>query len=423
VPIRHDQPGSGTIDLAFVRLRSRAAAPTAPLIYLDGGPGGAGYTAAMVPEYVDLFERLRATRDVILLSQRGTGLSRPHPSCTSEGLLPDSFMVSVDSMAAELGGRAKRCADSLKQKGLDLAAFNTEESAADVVVLQRALGVPRVALLGFSYGTHLALAVVRRAPDAIERVVLAGTEGPNDTWKLPSVMDAQLEKLSQQSGGELAATWQRLLASAAEKPLAVPITSSGQTRTIAIGPAGLQYLLRRDVGDTNDWPLIPLLMTQAASGDLTALGRLAARRVGGLSAGLNLMPMAMDCASGATADRLARIRALEPSPAFGRMTNYPYPDACAVIGVPMLPDSFRTPIKSAVPALFISGTLDSNTPPAQADAVATGFANAAHIVVENAGHESTFQPIAVREAVQAFLEGNAVKSSTVAAPAIRFRSQ
>ena len=89
----------------------------------------------------------------------------------------------------------------------------------------------------------------------------------------------------------------------------------------------------------------------------------------------------------------------------------------------MLADDFRAPVTSTVPTLFISGTLDSNTPPAQADAVATGFANAAHIVVENAGHESTFQPIAVREAVQAFLEGKAVKSSTVAAPAIRFRSQ
>ena len=423
VPLRHGQPGSGTIDLAFVRLRSRAASPLAPLVYLDGGPGGAGYTVASIPEYTDLFDRIRATRDVILLSQRGTGLSRPHPSCASEGLLPDNFMVSVETMATELGGRARRCAESLQQKGVDLGAFNTAESADDVVDLQRALGVPRVALFGFSYGTHLALAVVRRAPAAIERIVLAGTEGPGDTWKLGSVMEAQLAELSRQSGGTLVAAWQRLIERAEAKPLAVPIKAGDQTRTIAVGPAGLQYLLRRDIGDTNDWPMIPLLISQAASGDVTALGRLVARRIGGLGAGLNLMPLAMDCASGASADRLARIRALEPSRAFGRMTNFPYPDACALLGIPMLPDSFRAPITSTVPALFISGALDSNTPPSQAEAVAAGFAQSAHIVVENAGHESTLQPAAVRDLLQAFLEGKSVTSTRVAAPPIRFLPQ
>ena len=421
VPVRHGQPDSGSIELALVRLRSRAASPLAPLVYLDGGPGGAGYTAATIPEYADLFDRVRATRDVILLSQRGTGLSRPHPSCTSEGLLPDNFMVSLDTMSAELGGRARRCAESLKQRGVDLSTFNTAESADDVVDVQRALGVPRIALFGFSYGTHLALAVVRRAPAAIERVVLAGTEGPGDTWKLPSVMEAQLEELSRQSGGTLLAAWQRLIDTAVAKPLAVPIKAGDQMRTIAIGPAGLQYLLRRDVGDTNDWPMIPMLIAQAASGDLTALGKLAARRIGGLSAGLNLMPLAMDCASGASADRLSRIRAQEPSRSFGRMTNYPYPDACAVLGIPMLPDSFRAPIESSIPALFISGTLDSNTPPAQAAAVAAGFAQSAHIVVDNAGHESTLQPAAVRDLLLAFLEGKSVTSTKIAAPPITFQ--
>jgi pimeloyl-ACP methyl ester carboxylesterase len=281
--------------------------------------------------------------------------------------------------------------------------------------------VPRVALFGFSYGTHLALAVLRRWPDAVDRAVLAGTEGPADTWKLPATFDAQLEELSRQSGGTLAATWQRLLARAATRPLDVPITAGEQTRTIQIGPAGLHYLLRRDVGDTNDWPIIPLAIAQAERGDVALLGRLAARRMSGLGSGMNLMPSATDCASGASAERLARIRAQEPSRHFGMMTNFPFPAACETLGLPMLPDSARTAVTSRVPTLFVSGTLDSNTPPAQADAVARTFTSATHLVVENAGHESTLQPAAVRDAVVAFIDGRAVAAARIAAPAVQFR--
>ncbi len=299
-PLRHGQAAAGTIDLAVVRLRSRSSTPAAPLIYLDGGPGGAGYTAAVIPEFADLFDRIRATRDVILLSQRGTGLSRPRPACPADGPLPADFLVSVETMTAALGERARRCAESLRAKGLDIGAFNTEESAGDVAVLRHALGVPRVALFGFSYGTHLALAIMRRSPDAIDRVILAGTEGPGDTWKLPSTFDAQFDELARQAGGDLTATWLRLLARAAAQPLQVPVTMGDQTKTVAIGAAGLQYLLRRDVGDTNDWPVIPLLIAQADRGDFSLLGRLAGRRLAGLGSGMNLMPLASGLRLGCT---------------------------------------------------------------------------------------------------------------------------
>ena len=164
-----------------------------------------------------------------------------------------------------------------------------------------------------------------------------------------------------------------------------------QMKTVAIGAAGLQYLLRRDVGDTNDWPVIPLLIAQADRGDFSLLGRLAGRRLAGLGSGMNLMPLAVDCASGAPVARLQRIRELEPSRYFGLMTNYPYPAACEMLSLPMLPDAFRTPVTSQAPTLFVSGTLDSNTPPAQADAVAARFSHAVHLVIENAGHESTLR--------------------------------
>ena len=92
-------------------------------------------------------------------------------------------------MADVLGPRAERCATELRGKGIDLSAYNTEASADDLDDLRRALGAEKISLFGFSYGTHLALAAVRRHPERIDRVILAGTEGPDHSQKLPHTFD------------------------------------------------------------------------------------------------------------------------------------------------------------------------------------------------------------------------------------------
>jgi pimeloyl-ACP methyl ester carboxylesterase len=419
VPERRRDAASRTIELAFVRVKSRAKTPLPPLVYLDGGPGGGGYTAAAIEAYADLFERVSVTRDVILLSQRGTGLSRPRPACAMPDPLPDDFFRSEDTMTRTLHQRAVECATELRAQGVDLAGYTTEETADDVEDLRKALKAERVALLGFSYGTHAALSVMRRWPGSVARAVLIGTEGPADTWKRPSTMDRQFEKLAAAAGVDLVAVWRRLLERTAKEPLRVAINVRGTPRTLLVGPAGLQYLLRRDIGDTNDWPGLPAAIVRAERGDLTFLSRVVARRFNGLSGGISMMPLAVDCASGASRARLDEIAREEPSPVFGRMTNYPFPGVCQALDLPMLPDTFRAPVTSDVPTLFVSGTHDSHTPPAQAEAVAGRFSQATHVIVENAGHESTL--IAeVRATIIAFLGGKTVASGLVSAPPIAF---
>ena len=74
--------------------------------------------------------------------------------------------------------------------------------------------------------------------------------------------------------------------------------------------------------------------------------------------------------------------------------------------MPPLPESFRAPIISTLPTLFISGSLDSNTPPYQAEEVRWGFPNSVHVIVENAGHESTLPLPEVQKADGGFSEGS-----------------
>ena len=52
-----------------------------------------------------------------------------------------------------------------------------------------------------------------------------------------------------------------------------------------------------------------------------------------------------------------------------------------------LGEAFRAPLRSDVPALFVSGTLDGRTPPANAVALLPGFSDAVHLLVRGASHD------------------------------------
>ena len=100
--------------------------------------------------------------------------------------------------------------------------------------------------------------------------------------------------------------------------------------------------------------------------------------------------------------------------------NFPFPEICQAIGVRDLGAGFRAPIRSDVPTLFISGTLDNNTPPFQAEEMKWGFTRATHLIVENAGHEDTMPNREVQKAMVDFLRGQDVSGRRIALPERKF---
>jgi pimeloyl-ACP methyl ester carboxylesterase len=61
-------------------------------------------------------------------------------------------------------------------------------------------------------------------------------------------------------------------------------------------------------------------------------------------------------------------------------------------------------VRSKVPALFISGSLDGRTPISNAEEVRNGFANSAHLILEGASHgdDLFLSSPAILEAVLSF---------------------
>ncbi|HEX8922871.1 MAG TPA: hypothetical protein VF766_15460, partial [Pyrinomonadaceae bacterium] len=76
VPENRRNPQSNLIELAFVRFKSTAQNPGAPIVYLAGGPGGSG-TGTATGSRFSLFMAMREVGDVIAFDQRGTGMSKP----------------------------------------------------------------------------------------------------------------------------------------------------------------------------------------------------------------------------------------------------------------------------------------------------------------------------------------------------------
>ena len=70
-----------------------------------------------------------------------------------------------------------------------LESYTTEESADDLEALRLALGAEKITLWSISYGTHLALSMIRRHPESVHAAILAG----HRTTALALLRDASLD--------------------------------------------------------------------------------------------------------------------------------------------------------------------------------------------------------------------------------------
>jgi pimeloyl-ACP methyl ester carboxylesterase len=430
VPADHRKPEGSKFELAVVRLRSTSPTPAAPIVYLAGGPGASGIAAARSGLYLELFNKLRAVADVILLDQRGTGSSTPRPVCTPGGPIPTD-VFTTESRAAQLYSQHIRaCAGEWQAKGVDLGVFNSEQSADDINALRIALGANKISLFGFSYGTHLGLAAIRRHGPNIERAALAGVEGPDHNWKLPTTTEKQLDRISALAAADpsvtrvlpdLKSAVREVLQRVRREPWVVQVRDRGAQTDVdlPIGDYGMRYLIFRDLGDTNDLPNYPQWIAEMARGDATYLTRIAERRFNELRS-INLMSVATDCASGGSSARKARVTREAAGTVMGDIANIFFDQRCAAVGVPDLGDEFRGALRTNVPTLFISGTLDSQTPPEQVEEVRRGFAHSVHLIVENAGHESTLPDERVEDFMLRFYRGEQVRDTTIALPPVKF---
>ena len=413
-----------TVELVFVRFKSTAARPGSPIVFLSGGPGASGINEARGAAF-PLLMALRDVADVIVPDQRGTGLSRPALVCTRTWDFPLDKPGDPAEWMILAQERLRACAREVRAQGIDLGGYNTRESAHDVEALRRALGADKVSLWGVSYGTHLALMVVRRHGSSLDRVILTGVNGPDHLMlKLPSTVQEQLVKLDRLFKADarvsaLVPDVQGLLKRLLDRLEKQPVTAAAtdprtkEKLTVALSKWDLQFHTAAPL--TQTWGLMgmPTFFHALAQDDFGPLAQRALEfrrsQVG------SMMAWMMLSASGATRERLRRVGREAGETLFGNAINFPFPEITKALGERALGPEFRAPVRSNVPALFISGTLDGRTPVANADEVSKGFPRAEHIVVEGASHGYDlfyFTP-EVKQAMLDFLRGQRLTTHRV----------
>lgn len=367
VPEWRGDPDSPTITLRMVRLPARQPSGP-PTVFLSGGPGDSAIQWASHPPFFAAFDRVRERTDVILLDQRGAGTSERDLRLPDPGRWPVTTFADGDRLRNAVIQHAVRGSVAFRAQGVALEGYTVEESADDLRDLADALEVDRLNLWGYSYGTHLAQATARRWPDRVQRVALCGFEGPDQTFKLPSQLEAQLDRLDRWAADQGFEAFKARLAAQLARLDDAPVTvewSSGETVCAGqVGGAVVRQVVAAWSSVSNRIPWLPRLVASLEADRTERLAEAMGQWWKGLRRPLTFYWT--DGASGATPERWARIRAEAGTTVLGDAVNEPFPAIALALGVRDLGEGFRSPVVSRLPFLILTGGFDGFTPTANA---------------------------------------------------------
>jgi pimeloyl-ACP methyl ester carboxylesterase len=402
LPVPLDRTGTtpGVVRLHFAAARQRRPRV---LVALSGGPGQPSVASAS-SFALSLAPALRRYR-LVVLDQRGTGRSGALRCPNVQGAL------SLDVLTARA---TAACAQRL---GPRRAFYSTSDTVLDLEALRQALGVDKLALMGVSYGTHVALQYARAYPQHVDRLILDSVVGPGgpDAFlldgyeRLPRVLREQCARracrfITPDPVADVATLVRRL----GRGPLRGRIFDArGRRRTVNVHDgAALDFFLT--AGDLNPalQAALPAAMAAAARrGDLAPLLRLRRAAQGPplaldeLSWGLNLatgcadaqMPFALTTP---LAQRPALVQAALAAIPPGRYAPWDagtvlrtsYAQSCLLWPADVVRPPATGPLPD-VPALLLGGRLDLRTPLENALATARELPRSSVVALRGSGHD------------------------------------
>jgi pimeloyl-ACP methyl ester carboxylesterase len=402
VPEERSQANSRPIQLAVAIIRTHDPTPAPdPLVFLQGGPGISGLDS--VDYFVAQAAGLRAERDIILLDQRGTGYSLPNLRCGEFTELYASLQAQnltwetqrpLEIEAAQL------CRNRLLGDGVNLAAYNTAANAADVNDLRIALGYATLNLYGFSYGSRLALTVMRDFPQGVRSAVLDSALPLQAGWWEEQAADAERAYAVLFAGCAKDPACQAAYPQVephfyaiVERFNATPLLINTRDAT---GAAALQLFGGDDLVsggfqalyDQELIPYLPLAIEQIYAGNTDVIAGLAGQLAGDASVSMSGMWFSVECQDEAPFNDPQKIATnADAHPHFRNFVmSDPTPAICAVWGVEPSPAIETEAVQSDIPALVLAGEYDPIHPPAWSRLAASTLPHSFFYAVPGASH-------------------------------------
>ncbi len=181
VPENRGKPDSPPIRIHVAIFKSNNPDPKPdPVIYVAGG-GGVNQLGSADFYLNGVGAEILMERDFIMYNQRGAHLNEPSLVCPDLTGFYRELAVQNLTPHEKADQRIEKrllCHDELLDQGIDLTAFNTVETAADVKDLWTALGYEEINLYGTSSGTRTILTIMRNHPEGIRSVILDSVYPP-----------------------------------------------------------------------------------------------------------------------------------------------------------------------------------------------------------------------------------------------------
>lgn len=370
VPEDRGQPNGRRIALNVVIIVAEKPTPDRQSLFeLEGGPGLADTNNAAF--YLNDGIGYAATRDVVLIDQRGTG--RSNPLDCPEFDTADRKLAPMFSLEA-----VEQCRKRLSSFA-DLTRYGTNDAVEDLDDVRRALGLNRIDLIALSYGTTLALRYIAMHGEKVRSAVLFSAV-PTSAMPPRHHADAGQAALDQlladcAADADCKAKYPNL-----RGDLQLALDKLRKQSGDLVGPA--MERLRTRLHTATGTRQAPAFIHRLAKGDLTALdsdARAAFNYFDGVY-------MTITCSESLPWFNHGPALAQARRTAFGDYRLARQIQACANWPRAKLPAQFFAPVRSNVPTLFISGGRDPVTPSDWARDAARGFARGRHIVIPWAGH-------------------------------------
>lgn len=404
-------PGDLSVGFAFRPATDAAQPALGTLVPREGGPGYS--TTGTGPDYAAMYGPLLDRRNLLLVDQRGTGLTAAI-GCPTLQDLTGSYAPAAAACAARLGPR------------FDL--YGTALSADDLSAVITALGLGPVDLYGDSYGTFFSQVFLGRHPGQLRSVVLDSaypTYGETAWYPTQTAaMDSSFDKVCARTpscaalGGSTIGRLRRLLAVVRRAPIPATATGAdGRFHRVEIdGPELVMVAFGATFGSPTYREFDPAIRA-ALAGDPAPMARLIAEEEDtgadgpaeayseGLDAAVSCQdyPQLYDMSAppaqreqqylAARAQEHATDPGLYAPFTIGEYlsSDWEEQDWCRQWPAAAAPYTSTPPTPpsghyAAVPTLILSGELDSITTPAEGAIVASQIPGARQVVVANSFH-------------------------------------
>lgn len=434
VPERRDRTGSGSFRLPVAVLLSTARQPAPdPVLFLEGGPGASPFGSSEAMEermevWWDLSAPFRRSRNVILFDPRGVGRAEPDTDCPeldSVGASPRARPVSRDQRAAAERAAVATCANRFKAMGLDGSLFSTPVAADDALDIATALGVPRINLFAVSYGTRVALEILRRQGARVRSAVLDSVYPPdvNAQEEAPWLAHRAFRRLFDDCAAnracraaypDLEKRFLALVERLDRTPVDLVVGEAEARRALRLTGASIIAAGLEAMSTGEAIPAVPAMIDHATRGRYEAVAEWAPTSWLGDPETADGLAFSIECRETVLpADQAKRAEATRRFAPYGTVTDDdPAERVCRLWPAGHQEPLERLPVASAVPVLLLSGAYDPVTPPDWGERAAATLPKSRHLVFRRAGHLVTSGEDCAMAAAVTFIETESLPANS-----------